>query len=385
MASTDARPVPRKNVAFRYYFPIRNVSGTALITTWAGQDSEVSLDGGAFTDCTNEATEIGTSGCGYIDLTADEMNADAVVLKTTVTNTGAVPVVVTFFPEEAGDVRCDTVQIAGAAVASSSAQIGVNVVDWKGATAPAMTGDAFARLGSPSQGSVIADLALVASNIQSWIADVTAKTDLLTFNGDNDVIASLDAESVTLTAPAQEAIVTATWAALTSALTGAGTIGKLLADNINATISSRSTYAGVDTAGTTTLLERLTATRAGYLDAAVSSRLAASGYMAPDNTSAAAAAATAAKLDTALEQDGAVYRLTANALELAPAGEGGAGADAAAIVAALLATTEFSRILAGAGGNMTVDQDTGKLRLLADDGVTVLATFDLTDTSRLLE
>ena len=36
--------------------------------------------------------------------------------------------------------------------------------------------------------------------------------------------------------------------------------------NLDATVSSRSTYAGADTSGTTTLLSRLTATRAGYLD-----------------------------------------------------------------------------------------------------------------------
>lgn len=69
--------------------------------------------------------------------------------------------------------------------------------------------------------------------------------------------------------------VQAIWDALTSALTTVGSIGKLLVDNINATISSRSTYAGADTAGTTTLLSRLTGTRAtnlDNLDATVSSR-----------------------------------------------------------------------------------------------------------------
>lgn len=48
-----------------------------------------------------------------------------------------------------------------------------------------------------------------------------------------------------------------------------------------------STYAGADTAGTTTLLSRLTAIRAALLDnidVAVSTRLAAAGYTAPDNT-----------------------------------------------------------------------------------------------------
>ncbi len=105
MAATDAIPVPRKNIAFRFYFAIRKPSDSTLITTWTGQDSEVSLDGAAFADCTNEATEIGTSGVGYIDLTAAEMNADSVVLKITVTNTGAVPLVFTFCPESAGDYR----------------------------------------------------------------------------------------------------------------------------------------------------------------------------------------------------------------------------------------------------------------------------------------
>lgn len=125
MAATDARPVPRKNAAFRFYFAIRKNDGT-LITTWAGQDSEVSLDGAAFADCTNEATEIGTSGCGYIDLTAAEMNADSVVLKVTVTNTDALPLVFTLFPEEAGDYRSDVTHFGGTAGTFASGRPEVN-------------------------------------------------------------------------------------------------------------------------------------------------------------------------------------------------------------------------------------------------------------------
>lgn len=115
MAASDAIPVPRKNTAYRFSFAIRKPSDSTLITTWTGMDSEVSLDGGAFADCTNEATEIGTSGCGYIDLTAAEMNADSVILKVTVTNTGAVPLVFVFLPESAGDYRADVVQLLGTA------------------------------------------------------------------------------------------------------------------------------------------------------------------------------------------------------------------------------------------------------------------------------
>lgn len=47
---------------------------------------------------------------------------------------------------------------------------------------------------------------------------------------------------------------------------GAGTAGYIVGTNLDATVSSRSSYAGGDTSGTTTLLSRLTSTRAGYLD-----------------------------------------------------------------------------------------------------------------------
>lgn len=120
MASTDARPVPQKNVAYRHYFAIRKNDGT-LITTWAGQDSERSLDGATFADCTNEATEIGTTGCGYIDLTAAEMNTDATMLKVTVTNTDALDYVVTLFPEDAGDIRTNMTQVGGQTASAAAA------------------------------------------------------------------------------------------------------------------------------------------------------------------------------------------------------------------------------------------------------------------------
>jgi hypothetical protein len=123
MASGDALPVPRKNTAYRFTFAIRKPSDSTLITSWTGQDSEVSLDGGSFADCTNEATEIGTSGVGYIDLTSAEMNADCVVLKVTVTNSGAVPLVFVLYPEEAGDYRANMVQVGGVAVAIGTATV----------------------------------------------------------------------------------------------------------------------------------------------------------------------------------------------------------------------------------------------------------------------
>ena len=78
------------------------------------------------------------------------------------------------------------------------------------------------------------------------------------------------------------------WSTTLPGAYGAGTAGKIVGDNLNATVSSRSTYAGGDTAGTTTLLSRLTAPRAlllDNLDTTVSSRMATFAYVTPDNAS----------------------------------------------------------------------------------------------------
>lgn len=80
------------------------------------------------------------------------------------------------------------------------------------------------------------------------------------------------ASGVTLSSAGIQAI----WDFLTSGILIADSIGKHIIDTLDATISSRSTYAGTDTPGTTTLLGRLTAPRASnldFLDAASSSIL----------------------------------------------------------------------------------------------------------------
>lgn len=156
MAASDARPVPRKNTAFRYYFALRKSDGT-LVTSWAGQDSEVSLDGASYNDCTNEATEVSGSGSGYLDLTAAEMNADAVLLKVTVSNSNALPLVVTLFPEEAGDYRTDMVMISGDATAADNLEsytdgttkMPVNVEEWDNEPVSDVDGVAQAISNSP--------------------------------------------------------------------------------------------------------------------------------------------------------------------------------------------------------------------------------------------
>jgi len=126
MASTDARPVPIKNTAFRAVFPIYDADGD-LVTGAATLDSEVSKDQGAFADCTNEATEIATSsGIYYLDLTATEMNADCVAVIVKTGTAGAKTTVLVFYPEETGDINVDVTAYGGAAGTFSGGRPEVN-------------------------------------------------------------------------------------------------------------------------------------------------------------------------------------------------------------------------------------------------------------------
>lgn len=62
-------------------------------------------------------------------------------------------------------------------------QVDSNVLDWKSSTAPAMTGDAYARLGAPAGASHAADVAAVKTDT----AAIKTKTDSLTFTVSNQV------------------------------------------------------------------------------------------------------------------------------------------------------------------------------------------------------
>jgi hypothetical protein len=79
----------KKSAAFNLQFPIFDADGD-LVTAAASLDSEVSKDGGTFTDCTNEAAEIATSSGMYrLVLTSAEMGADEVAVITKTGTAGA--------------------------------------------------------------------------------------------------------------------------------------------------------------------------------------------------------------------------------------------------------------------------------------------------------
>jgi hypothetical protein len=66
-------------------------------------------------------------------------------------------------------------QIGGVAVQLDAQNLlKVDVEDWKGAAAPANTGDAFARLGAPTHGTIATDIAFVDTDIAGMKADLDA-------------------------------------------------------------------------------------------------------------------------------------------------------------------------------------------------------------------
>lgn len=175
MASTDAKPIPQKNVAYRVTFPIFDADGD-LVTGATGLDSEVSKDGGAFADCTNEATEIATaSGMYYLDLTSTEMNADTVAVIVKTSSSGAKTTPIVMYPEEAGDIRVNVTQFGSTNGTFSSGRPEVNTTHAAGTawgsgaiTAASIASDAI------TAAKIAADAitaAKVASDVSAEIAD----------------------------------------------------------------------------------------------------------------------------------------------------------------------------------------------------------------------
>lgn len=126
-----------------------------------------------------------------------------------------------------GNIKADTLRWGGTAVASA------NVLIDGAITAAKFAADAITA-------AKIADGALTAAKFAS---------------GAFDAVWSVSTRTLTAATNLTTAIAAAVWEVATSGLTTAGTIGKLLVDNINATISSRSSHAAADVwaVGTRTL------------------------------------------------------------------------------------------------------------------------------------
>jgi hypothetical protein len=306
----------KKNTATYIFFPIYNSNGDFLSGA-AGLDSETTnwADGsapGSFADCTNEATEVGTTGWYYLSLTAGEMNFDYIAIQVKTTTTGAKtrPIIIQT------KLKTDLDAIAGYIDTEITA--------------------IYDRIGAPAGASVSADVAAVkaeTASIQSDTNDIQTRLPAALVSGRIDAsVGAVAANAITATAIATGAITAAKFAAgaIDAAAIADGAIdaGALAADAITAAKLA---------ADVTTELQSGLATAAA-LDAV-------------DNfidTEVAAIKAVTDKLDTAVELDGSVYRFTTNALEQAPTG--GSAPSAATIADAVWDEARADHATAGSFG-----------------------------------
>lgn len=259
MASTDARPLPKNATALRVYFPLRLTTG-ALNSGATGLDSEVSKDGAAFADCTNEATEIGSTGIYYLDLTSSEVTANCSVVQVKSTTTNAQTQVIVLYPVQNGtDIPVDMTYVAGSAVSTSSAQIGVNVVN----------------AGATAWGSGAITAASIASGAITNAKFAAGAIDAAAIAADAIGASELASDAVT-------EIANAVWDTDATSRQTAGTFGKAIGDPLTRTNSLMQSLpdavsgaaGGLFIAGTnaaTTVSTALTATFTGNLTGSVGS------------------------------------------------------------------------------------------------------------------
>lgn len=197
----------RKNVASQVVGAQLNSKTDGTAVTSGTTTVSYTGDGGSYTTGSVGSGSATHKGGGYWEYAPSqgETNFDHVAF--TFVNTSAVTASVqiyTSFPQT-GDNFARLGAPAGASVSADVAavktdtaavkvqtdklaftvtnQVDSNVIDWKSATAPAMTGDAFARLGAPAGASVSADVAatkallptaLVGGKMDSHVNDIAA-------------------------------------------------------------------------------------------------------------------------------------------------------------------------------------------------------------------
>src|SRR3990167_4100484 len=151
MAATDAKPFVQKSVATRLTGPVFDADGD--LVTGGTTTVTISKDGAAIGNpnagATN-ATEIATaSGVWFVDLDATDTACDTLAVKLSNNGAGAKPTVLVVYPQEVDDIRVavthwvatavatptvngvpevDLTHIAGVANSTTTAQLGVNVV-----------------------------------------------------------------------------------------------------------------------------------------------------------------------------------------------------------------------------------------------------------------
>lgn len=353
MAAGDAKAIPIKNQALRITFPIFDADGD-LVTGATGLDSEVSIDGGTFTDCTSEATEIATaSGMYYLDLTNTEMNGDtiAVIVKTSSAGAKTTPIVLYTAARNINDLAFPTISGRSMDVdASGGVEIG-------SLQAGAITSAAFAA-GAIDASAIATDAIgsaeLAASAVTEIQAGLATSAALATVQADTDDIqARLPAALVGGRMDSSVGAIAAD--AITAASIAANAIGasELAADAVTEIQSGLATSAALATvqADTDDIQARLPAALVGgRMDSSV-------GAVAANAITAASIATGAVDAD-ALASD-AVAEIADGVWDEAIAGHLGAGSTGEKLNSAASAGDPWATALPGAYGAGTAGKIVG--------------------------
>jgi hypothetical protein len=304
MAATDSMPVPKKNTAFRHYFYLLDSDGAA-VTSATGLDSEVSKDGGAYADCTNEATEVG-QGLYYLDLTSTEMNADVVALLVKTSSSGAIPERAVVAPQETGDIPV-TVSAMDSGVVTATAIADNAITSAKIATDAITSAQLASSAVTEINGSLATAIAL--TTVGTNVTAIKAKTDNLPSDpADASGISTAFSSLNTVLGSPAGASLAADIATANTNITGLDTkLGAPANASVSADIAAVKTETASILADTSTLPASPAATgdipsastvasqvrtelttELGRIDAAVSSRLASASYTAAPTAAAVA-------------------------------------------------------------------------------------------------
>ena len=113
----------KKNAVQTIMFPIYDNTGSLVIGA-GGLDSEYSIDGGVFNDCTSEAVELTSGGVGSgiykLALTAAECNGDQIVIQIKTSTANAKTSVLTFYTATQTEDELNTAMAKDSTVAKDA-------------------------------------------------------------------------------------------------------------------------------------------------------------------------------------------------------------------------------------------------------------------------
>jgi hypothetical protein len=162
-----------KNVATYIVAPLVDADGDP-VSGAAGLDSEIDAwaDGAApdgFSDCTNEATEIGTTGMYYLSLTQAEMNNDYIVVQIKTSTAGAKTQVILINTK---NQPADVLAISGDATAADNEESFFDGTGYAGTNNVIPTVTTLTNL--PAAGATAAELAKVPKSDSTVSLNATA-------------------------------------------------------------------------------------------------------------------------------------------------------------------------------------------------------------------